>query len=83
MERAWQACNRPYSLTYITAHGNVLSCCFVPFTGKRYVEAILGNVFEQPLAAIWHGARYRAFRDRFASHTPPQWCAKCGSTWSL
>ena len=82
-ERAWQACNRPYSLTYITANGNVLSCCFVPFTGRRYAETILGNVFEQPLAEIWHGARYSAFRARFEGATPPQWCAGCGSKWSI
>lgn len=82
-ERPWQACNRPYNLTYITANGNVLSCCFVPFTGHRYAETILGNVFEQPLAEIWHGSRYSAFRARFESDTPPQWCAGCGSKWSI
>jgi len=82
-ERPWQACNRPYSLTYITANGNVLSCCFVPFTGRRYAEAILGNVFEQSLAEIWQGARYSAFRARFEGDTPPQWCAGCGSKWSV
>ena len=82
-ERPWQACNRPYSLTCITANGNVLSCCFVPFTGRRYAETILGNVFEQPLTEIWHGTRYGAFRARFESDTPPQWCAGCGSKWSI
>ncbi|HVA88920.1 MAG TPA: radical SAM protein [Chloroflexota bacterium] len=82
-ERPWQVCRRPYSLTYITANGNVLSCCFVPFTGRRYAKTILGNVFEQPLAEIWHGARYQAFRAHFESAEPPQWCAGCGSNWSV
>jgi len=82
-ERPWQTCQRPYSLTYITANGNVLSCCFVPFTGRRYAETILGNVFEQSLAEIWHGARYQAFRARFESAEPPDWCAGCGSKWSI
>ena len=82
-ERPWQTCHRPYSLTYITANGNVLSCCFVPFTGRRYAETILGNVFERPLAEVWHGARYQAFRARFESAEPPQWCAGCGSKWSI
>jgi MoaA/NifB/PqqE/SkfB family radical SAM enzyme len=82
-ERPWQACRRPYTLAYITANGNVLSCCFVPFTGRPYAGTILGNVFEEPLAAIWHGARYRAFRARFESAHPPQWCAGCGSRWSI
>jgi MoaA/NifB/PqqE/SkfB family radical SAM enzyme len=82
-DRAWQACHRPYSLTYITANGNVLSCCFVPFTSTRYQETLLGNIFEQPLATIWQGARYTAFRTRFESDEPPQWCAGCGSKWSI
>jgi MoaA/NifB/PqqE/SkfB family radical SAM enzyme len=82
-ERPWQVCRRPYSLAYITATGNVLSCCFVPFTGRFYAGAILGNVFEHPLAAIWQGDRYRAFRAAFESEHPPEWCAGCGSKWSI
>ncbi|MBE3560583.1 MAG: radical SAM protein [Ktedonobacteraceae bacterium] len=30
-ERPWSGCRRPYTTTYITARGNVLSCCFAPF----------------------------------------------------
>jgi len=81
--RPWSACRRPYYLTYITAHGNALSCCFVPFTGRPYGGGVLGNVLHDGLEGVWNGARYRAFRAQFESDTPPQWCAGCGSTWSV
>jgi MoaA/NifB/PqqE/SkfB family radical SAM enzyme len=81
--RPWSACRRPYNLTYITAHGNALSCCFVPFTGRPYAGALLGNVLRDGLDAVWNGAAYRAFRSRFESDDPPQWCAGCGSKWSV
>ncbi|HEY7833675.1 MAG TPA: radical SAM protein [Ktedonobacterales bacterium] len=81
--RPWAGCQRPYTLAYITAHGNVYSCCFAPFHPGRASERLLGNVFEQPLAAIWNGARYRAFRAAFESDSPWDQCAGCGSKWSL
>ena len=81
--RPWSGCQRPYTLAYITAHGNVFSCCFAPFHPGRASERLLGNVFEEPLADIWNGARYRAFRAAFASDTPWDQCAGCGSKWSL
>jgi MoaA/NifB/PqqE/SkfB family radical SAM enzyme len=82
-ERPWSACRRPYYLTYITAHGNALSCCFVPFTGRPYGGAVLGNVLRDGVAAVWNGPRYNAFRTRFEGTDPPQWCAGCGSLWSV
>ncbi len=81
--RPWSACRRPYYLTYITAHGNALSCCFVPFTGRPYANAVLGNVFADGLQAVWNGPAYQDFRARFASDHPPQWCRGCGSQWSV
>ncbi|GAC1397141.1 MAG: hypothetical protein NVSMB65_16170 [Chloroflexota bacterium] len=81
--RPWSACRRPYYLTYITAQGNALSCCFVPFTGRPYANAVLGNVLADGLDAVWNGPAYRAFRTRFESDHPPQWCAGCGSKWSV
>lgn len=81
--RPWSACQRPYTLAYITAHGNVYSCCFAPFHPGRASERLLGNAFAESLAAIWNGPRYRAFRDAFASDTPWDQCAGCGTKWSL
>jgi radical SAM protein with 4Fe4S-binding SPASM domain len=82
-QRPWAACQRPYRLTYITAHGNVYSCCFAPFDPGPRSQKVLGNVFEQPLAAIWNGQRYSAFRAAFESDTPWTHCAGCGTRWSL
>jgi MoaA/NifB/PqqE/SkfB family radical SAM enzyme len=84
--RPWSGCRRPYSLTYITASGNVLSCCFAPFGHRSareyYEERVLGNVFEESIAQIWSGERYRAFRHAFESDHPARHCSQCGLNWS-
>jgi MoaA/NifB/PqqE/SkfB family radical SAM enzyme len=81
--RPWSGCRRPRSLAYITATGNVFSCCFAPFHPGPAATRVLGNVFEQPFAEIWNGPRYRAFRAAFDSDHPWDQCAGCGSKWSL
>jgi radical SAM protein with 4Fe4S-binding SPASM domain len=81
--RPWAGCRRPYTLAYITAHGNVYSCCFAPFHPGPASQRQLGNAFTEPLEAIWNGERYRAFRAAFESDTPWSQCAGCGSKWSL
>src|SRR5579859_1416374 len=84
--RPWAECHRPTSLSYITANGNVLSCCFVPFVTHDYTESrdlILGNAFEQPFVEIWNGAAYRDFRRRILTDDPAACCRGCGSKWSL
>ncbi|MBV9230490.1 MAG: SPASM domain-containing protein [Chloroflexi bacterium] len=85
-ERPWSGCRRPYTLTYITSSGNVLSCCFAPFghkSAREYKEErVLGNVFEEPIAAIWQGERYEAFRRAFESEHPARHCSQCGLNWS-
>jgi MoaA/NifB/PqqE/SkfB family radical SAM enzyme len=85
-ERPWSGCRRPYTLTYITSSGNVLSCCFAPFGHKSareyHEERVLGNVFQEPIERIWLGERYNAFRQAFESNTPAKHCANCGVNWS-
>jgi radical SAM protein with 4Fe4S-binding SPASM domain len=81
--RPWSACERPRKLAYISANGNVYSCCFAPFHPGQAQERVLGNVFEQSFADIWNGARYQEFRAAFDSNTPWDQCAGCGSKWSL
>jgi MoaA/NifB/PqqE/SkfB family radical SAM enzyme len=85
-DRPWSGCRRPYSLTYITSSGNVLSCCFAPFGHKSareyHEERVLGNIFQQPLEAIWYGERYAAFRRAFESDHPATHCSQCGLNWS-
>jgi MoaA/NifB/PqqE/SkfB family radical SAM enzyme len=85
-ERPWSGCQRPYTLTYITSSGNVLSCCFAPFghrSAREYQEErVLGNVFKESIAEIWRGERYEAFRRAFESDHPARHCAQCGTNWS-
>ncbi len=84
--RPWSGCRRPYSLTYITSSGNVLSCCFAPFghkSAREYKEErVLGNIFQEPIADIWQGERYQEFRAAFESDTPARHCSQCGLNWS-
>jgi len=82
-ERPWSGCQRPWTLSYITANGNVLPCCISPWTAKDYRNLILGNVFTQPFADIWNGERYRDFRIRFESDEAPDPCRGCGRLWSI
>jgi radical SAM protein with 4Fe4S-binding SPASM domain len=81
--RPWARCRRPSSLAYITANGNVLPCCFSPFTTHDYEELILGNALQTPLAEIWGGQRYQRFRSALQSDAPPEACDRCGVCWSL
>lgn len=85
-ERPWSGCRRPYTLTYITSSGNVLSCCFAPFghrSAREYrEERVLGNIFQDPIESIWHGERYNAFRHAFESDSPARHCSQCGVNWS-
>ncbi|GHO87851.1 radical SAM protein [Dictyobacter formicarum] len=85
-DRPWSGCQRPYTLTYITSSGNVLSCCFAPFghrSAKEYrEERVLGNIFKDSIEQIWHGDRYNEFRNAFESDHPARHCAQCGVNWS-
>ncbi|MBW1970504.1 MAG: SPASM domain-containing protein [Deltaproteobacteria bacterium] len=79
----WSRCYRPTTLMYITANGNVLPCCISPFSTSDYDSIILGNVFDNSLAEIWSGHRYRAFRKKRQTENPPKCCEGCGTFWSL
>ena len=81
--RPWAGCQRPWTVSYVTANGNVLPCCIAPWTAKDYKGAVLGNAFEEPLAEVWNGKRYQIFRTHFESDTPPDPCRGCGSLWSI
>ena len=85
-ERPWSGCGRPYTLTYITSSGNILSCCFAPFghrSAKEYrEERVLGNIFKESIADIWNGPRYQEFRRAFESDHPARHCSQCGLNWS-
>lgn len=81
--RPWAGCQRPWTLAYVTANGNVLPCCISPWVARDYGALVLGNAFRDPFGAIWNGHRYQAFRAQFESDTPPDPCRGCGRLWSL
>jgi len=81
--RPWAGCQRPWTLSYVTANGNVLPCCISPWVARDYQALILGNALAEPFADIWNGERYRRFRIDFESESPPDPCRGCGLLWSI
>ncbi len=80
----WQGCNRPWSLIYVTANGNLLPCCIAPFASPDYAGLMLGNVLARPLAELWNDRPYMALRTAVLSEAPAPWpCQHCGVRWSL
>jgi len=79
----WQACLRPWTTAYVTAHGNCLPCCISPFATNDYQSLILGNLLQQPFSEIWNAPRYQEFRTRLLSDMPNKACSSCGVYWSL
>ena len=82
-KRPWSGCQRPWTLSYVTANGNVLPCCIAPFSAKNYRGALLGNAFAEDFSSIWNGKRYQEFRETFESDVPPDPCRGCGLLWSI
>jgi len=82
-DRPWSACRRPWTLVYVTVHGNVLPCCIAPWITEHYDGIVLGNLFSQSLEDIWWGARYGEFRATLQTDVPPEPCRGCGVKWSL
>jgi MoaA/NifB/PqqE/SkfB family radical SAM enzyme len=81
--RPWAGCQRPWTLSYVTANGNVLPCCISPWVARDYQALILGRAFAEPFADIWNGEPYRRFRNDFESESPPDPCRGCGLLWSI
>jgi len=80
----WRACQRPWTVTYVTVNGNILPCCIAPFATSDYQSIVLGNLFDRPFDDIWNGTKYQEFRSGLQSlHAPSDACAKCGAKWSL
>src|SRR5437899_1335098 len=81
--RVWSACRRPWTLAYVTVHGNVLPCCIAPWITTHYDGIVLGNIFRESIEEIWWGRRYQDFRQAIQTDTPPEPCVGCGVRWSL
>ena len=82
-DRPWSACRRPWTLVYVTVHGNVLPCCIAPWITTHYEGIVLGNLLEQSLEDVWWGGRYLGFRGALQTAAPPEPCRGCGVKWSL
>lgn len=82
-QRPWSGCQRPWTLSYVTANGNVLPCCISPWVAKSYRHLVLGNAFSTDFTHVWNGERYQQFRQDFESDVPPDPCRGCGSLWSF
>jgi MoaA/NifB/PqqE/SkfB family radical SAM enzyme len=82
-DRPWSACRRPWTLVYVTVHGNALPCCIAPWITGHYEGIILGNLYRQSLEEIWWGAPYLEFRSAIQTERPPEPCRGCGVKWSL
>ena len=82
-DRPWSACRRPWTLLYVTVHGNALPCCIAPWITGHYEGIILGNLLRQSLDDVWWGAPYLEFRSTIQTDRPPEPCRGCGVRWSL
>lgn len=82
-QRPWAGCQRPWTLSYVTANGNVLPCCISPWTTKNYRHLVLGNALTTDFAQVWNGERYQQFRQDFESDVAPDPCRGCGWLWSF
>ena len=68
------ACYAPFTSMYLDPHGDVLACC-------QNTEHPLGNVAEQSLTDIWHGARARELRDALEAYDLGKGCKFCA--WQI
>lgn len=53
-----RGCLRMWTSAVVTADGDVIPCCFDKFAGHS-----MGNLTDQTFSGIWHGEKYRTFRD--------------------
>jgi radical SAM protein with 4Fe4S-binding SPASM domain len=74
-----QRCPQPWQRMVVSSDGKVVPCCLD--WGKTWV---IGDATQEPLAAIWRGARMEAMRDvqrqvRLDEVTPCRGCAETAS----
>ncbi|MFA5391139.1 MAG: radical SAM protein [Candidatus Omnitrophota bacterium] len=66
-------------MPFIFADGSVIPCCAGNEANRRdfQVKHRLGNIFEEPFAAIWNGPKYRNLRDAIHRGYVPIPCQDC------
>lgn len=68
-------CPKPWREVYISTTGDVVPCCAIADPRIRS----MGNLFNEPFAAIWNNKAYRAFRRAMLSGKIPRCCFQCYS----
>lgn len=69
----YDRCDWPWKGMYISYQGYAMPCCMVGTPDRIN----FGNVFDRDLASIWNGSKYRKFRHRLSSESPPEICGAC------
>lgn len=65
-------CREPFYGFTVHVNGNVVPC------DRDWAgEAVMGNVFENTVMEIWHGAKFKEFRRRMLSADKPDICKSC------
>jgi radical SAM protein with 4Fe4S-binding SPASM domain len=54
-------CEYIYSTLVVNSNGDVVPCCY-----DIHSDFVMGNLFQQPLAEVWLGEKFREFRRRVA-----------------
>jgi radical SAM protein with 4Fe4S-binding SPASM domain len=68
-------CDWPWRSAYVTHDGKVQPCCMVMGSDR----ATLGSLDRATFVEVWNGERYRRFRERLTSSSPPRVCAGCSA----
>jgi radical SAM protein with 4Fe4S-binding SPASM domain len=72
-------CPYPWSTFSVTWQGDVVACC-----RDTVGRTILGNAFEQSVAEIWQGEKFRTMRQLLIEKKPEQIaaCKNCDMPWT-
>ncbi len=70
---ARKRCDWPWRAAYITYTGTAMPCCMIALPDRIN----LGSMDREGVLAVWHGERYRRFRRKLGSNTPPGVCRTC------
>jgi Fe-coproporphyrin III synthase len=65
-----QRCTMPWQTAMVIADGSVI-------VRNRCYHVVFGNIFEEPLLAIWNGERFRSFRRALRTTGVFPACARC------
>jgi MoaA/NifB/PqqE/SkfB family radical SAM enzyme len=68
-----ERCDWPWRGAYISYDGRAMPCCMVSTPDRIN----FGDMAAEGVARVWGNARYRQFRARLSSASPPDVCASC------